>query len=353
MTKGNFGFTLMVLIALLFIGSMNAYSASQPPCPASDNLDYVYDANNQTCSVGNYKYAIQLKPGGVAIVGVPGGNGNWTCSRIRNAGSDTFFIPGGGANDGTSAGNNAKTDFLTYCTVDDSNLSGNLQKNLLLNCDKNVTCDLCAQDLQGNELLSNTPIDSSILSYGIGSLCTQPSNSFSIPVVKNGFWTWSCSTAAGLTTTSCKAPVAPVPPGKWILSSAGTCTPTCSSGCSAPDTYVCDHTAPNGAGSCTGSPPSTSTTYPQLSGSSCVQPGIWVLGPKCTVACDTGCYTNYICNQSTAPNTGACTSPAPSPVYTDPSTVSACDPGQPKNCKVNYHNDLQCTATHCGWQCVQ
>ena len=188
-------------------------------CPASDTLTYVYDDNSGTCSNGTDQDTLRLGPGGVAIVAVSNGSA-WNCSRISNDGKNTFFIPGGGANDSTKAG----TDFVQYCKVDDSNLSGSalgVYKNYQLLCTKGVTCDLCAQDAKGNELLLNmsfsqTAMDSAYNNSGLNYFCVNGSHSLSKPVIDpadSSRWKWTCSTGAkgtGLTTT-CNAKLGPSP----------------------------------------------------------------------------------------------------------------------------------------------
>lgn len=126
--------------------------------------------------------------------------GNWTCSRVSNQGLRTFFIPGGGARDGTKA----NTDFTHYCNVDtpQSNLSTN--QNYKLTCQLNVPCDLCAQDSSGNELLKNSVL-STMNGYGLTDLCVTGATTFSIPKPNVVSWSWTCSTGPGGLSSNCSA----------------------------------------------------------------------------------------------------------------------------------------------------
>ena len=198
-------FSIALYIASIVFSEM-AHSTSAQQCPAT--LGYIYNANSNVCDIGKNADAIQLAPNGFAVVEITGNTaGSWICYRIKNTGPDTFFIPGGGANDGT----NTRKDFLQYCGVDATNSS--LDKKYSLTCTKSSTCDLCAQDINGNDLYTSASISQSTMnSYTkINDLCVTGATNFSIPQLVAGTWNWTCGAGSGLATT-CTAKLAQTGP---------------------------------------------------------------------------------------------------------------------------------------------
>jgi hypothetical protein len=202
MTKLNQILFFFFVVTFLTFHSERGETASAQNCPAS--LGYIYNANSNVCDIGKNADAIKLAPNGFAVVEIYGKTpGSWICYRINNTGPDTFFIPGGGSNDGT----NTRKDFLQYCGLDATNSS--LDKKYSLNCTKSSTCDLCAQDINGNDLLSSASISQSTMnSYTkISDLCVTGATNFSIPQLVSGTWNWTCGAGSGLSTT-CTAKLA-------------------------------------------------------------------------------------------------------------------------------------------------
>ena len=305
----------MACFVIPLLGNLAFCESSPAPllCPLTDE-NGTYDPF-RVCNATNdsMKVAIRVEALGSVVIKDPSG----VCYKITNSGSDVFFIPNGGVSN-----NRVFKDFQQYVNADGS--TSNLAKSLVLSVQTPYNCSvLCnttlqstgfylASDINTSNLCNNShlvdiPHDVgnnhwgwSCADYGNavdfhdgcfaqmktdghcgdatkGSNLTSPpssalcQDSTEHPVVTTDLvnlkYTWSCNGKfGGIPDNSCQVSMAP---GKWTFSVAGTCTPTCTSSCSAPDTYVCDHNAPNGPGNCQGLAPSTATTYPQVTGPSC------------------------------------------------------------------------------------